>query len=66
MGLLGGASVDSEIIRRGSLGRELRKKGDYCEGSFLETGLLGGGSGYLKREFRRGLIMRGTHKEGNH
>lgn len=66
MGLLGGASVDSEIIRRGSLGRELRKKGDYCEGSFLETGLLGGGSGHLKREFRRGRIMRGTHKEGNH
>lgn len=32
MGLLGGASVDSEIIRRGLLGRELIKKVDYWEG----------------------------------
>ena len=31
-GFLGGASVDSEIIRRGLLGRELIKKGDYWEG----------------------------------
>ena len=65
-GLLGGASVDSEIIRRGLLGRELKKMGDYWEGSFLETGLLGGVSVHLMGEFRRGLIKRGTHKEGAH
>jgi len=40
------------------------RKGDYWEGSFLETGLLGGGRGDLMREFRRGLIKRGTHKGG--
>ena len=58
--------TDSDIIRRGLFERELKKKGDYSEGSFLETGLLGGGSGDLMGEFRRGLIKRGTHKEWAH
>lgn len=68
MGLLGGASVDSEIIRRGSLGRELIKKGDYWEGvvGTLWKSLEGGLSrGELIRRglIKRGIIERVTYKE---